>query len=213
MTRRELEPHLHSIAERPDAIPYKTSYYRGTWGFCLSQRQRDHLGDGPFDVCIDSSLKPGALTYGELVLPGKQEDQFLVSTHCCHPYMANDNLSGIGLATQLAKRLLESKHRFTYRFLFIPATIGSITWLAQNDPGLVRHGLVLTCLGDPGGFTYKKTRGGNALIDRAAAHVLTYSGVPHSIEDFIPYGYDERQYNSPGFNLPVGALMRTPNGL
>jgi aminopeptidase-like protein len=212
MNRSELEPHLHSLPERPDAIPYKTSYYREAWGFCLSQNQRNNLGDGPFEVCIDSSIKPGALTYGELVVPGSQPDEFLVSTHCCHPYMANDNLSGIGLSVQLAKRLLKLQPRLTYRFLFIPGTIGSITWLARNDASRIRHGLVLACLGDSGPFTYKKTRLGNALIDRVATHALTNSGSPHSVEDFIPYGYDERQYNSPGFKLPVGALMRTPNG-
>jgi aminopeptidase-like protein len=212
MTRAELEPHLHSLPNRPTAIPYKTSYYRETWGFCLSQRQRDQLGDGPFEVCIDSRLEPGALTYGELLIPGSLKDEFLVSTHCCHPYMANDNLSGIVLSVQLAKRLLNSQPRLSYRFLFIPGTIGSITWLALNDPSPIRHGLVLACLGDPGAFTYKKTRLGDALIDRVVKHVLDHSGVPHSVEDFIPYGYDERQYNSPGFKLPVGALMRTPNG-
>jgi aminopeptidase-like protein len=212
MTRTELDRHLHSIPERPDAIPYKTSYYREAWGFCLSHNQRNGLGDGPFEVCIDSSLKPGALTYAELVVAGSQPDEFLVSTHCCHPYMANDNLSGIGLSVQLAKHLLKSKPRLTYRFLFIPGTIGSITWLALNDSSQIRHGLVLTCLGDPGAFTYKKTRLGNAVIDRVASHVLNHSGAPYSVEDFIPYGYDERQYNSPGFKLPIGALTRTPNG-
>lgn len=212
MTRSELEPHLHSLPERPDAVPYKTSYYREAWGFCLSENQRKNLGDGPFEVCIDSSIKPGALTYGELVVPGSQSDEFLVSTHCCHPYMANDNLSGIGLSVQLAKRLLKSQPRLTYRFLFIPGTIGSITWLALNDSSRIRHGLVLTCLGDAGAFTYKKTRLGGAFIDRVTAHVLNNSGIPHSVENFIPYGYDERQYNSPGFKLSVGALMRTPNG-
>ena len=212
MTRIELEPHLHSLPDRPTAIPYKTSYYRKTWGFCLSQQQRDRLGDGPFEICIDSSIAPGALTYGELLIPGSLKDEFLVSTHCCHPFMANDNLSGIALSVQLAKRLLGSRPRLSYRFLFIPGTIGSIAWLALNDSSRVRHGLVLTCLGDPGGFTYKKTRLGDAVIDRVVRHVLNYSGVPHSVEDFIPYGYDERQYNSPGFKLSVGALMRTPNG-
>ena len=193
MTRSELEPHLHSLPERADAVPYKTSYYREAWGFCLSENQRKNLGDGPFEVCIDSSIKPGALTYGELVVPGSQRDEFLVSTHCCHPYMANDNLSGIGVSVQLAKRLLKSQPRLTYRFLFIPGTIGSITWLALNDWSRIRHGLVLTCLGDGGAFTYKKTRLGDAFIDRVAEHVLSHSGVPHSVEDFVPYGYDERQ--------------------
>ncbi|MGN6643363.1 MAG: DUF4910 domain-containing protein [Verrucomicrobiota bacterium] len=212
MTRAELEPHLHSLPNQPAAIPYKTSYYRETWGFCLSQQQRDGLGDGPFDVCIESTLKPGALTYGELMIPGRLPDEFLISTHCCHPYMANDNLSGIGLSVQLAKHLLKSTPRLSYRFVFIPGTIGSITWLALNDSSRIRHGLVLTCLGDPGTFTYKKTRLGSAFIDRVASHVLAHSGTAHAVEDFIPYGYDERQYNSPGFKLPVGALMRTPNG-
>ena len=212
MTRAELEPHLHSLPRRPLAIPYRTSYYRETWGFCLSQEQHDQLGDGPFEVCIDSSIEAGALTYGELLISGSRQDEVLVSTHCCHPYMANDNLSGIGLAVQLAKRLLNSQPRLSYRFLLIPGTIGSITWLALNDSSRIRHGLVLTCLGDPGALTYKKTRLGDAFIDRVAEHVLSHSGVPHSVEEFIPYGYDERQYNSPGFKLPVGALMRTPNG-
>ena len=186
MTRTELDRYLHSIPERPDSIPYKTSYYREAWGFCLSHNQRNSLGDGPFEVCIDSSLKPGALTYAELVVPGSQPDEFLVSTHCCHPYMANDNLSGIGLSVQLAKRLLKSKPRLTYRFLFIPGTIGSITWLALNDSNQIRHGLVLTCLGDPGAFTYKKTRLGNAVIDRVASHVLNHSGVAYSSGRFYP---------------------------
>jgi aminopeptidase-like protein len=212
MTRAELEPHLHSLPERPDAIPYKTSYYREAWGFCLSHNQRNSLGEGPFEVCIDSSIEPGTLTYGELLVRGSLEDEFLVSTHCCHPYMANDNLSGIVLSVALAKCLLKSRTRLSYRFLFIPGTIGSITWLALNDSSRIRHGLVLTCLGDPGAFTYKKTRLGNALIDRVATHVLEHSGVSHSVEEFIPYGYDERQYNSPGFKLPVGALMRSANG-
>ncbi|HEY4270884.1 MAG TPA: DUF4910 domain-containing protein [Candidatus Udaeobacter sp.] len=212
MTRAELEPYLHSLPNRPTAVPYKTSYYRKTWGFCLSQQQRDRLGDGPFEICIDSSIAPGALTYGELLIPGSFKDEFLVSTHCCHPFMANDNLSGIALSVQLAKRLRSSRPRLSYRFLFIPGTIGSIAWLALNDSSFVRHGLVLTCLGDPGGFTYKKTRLGDALIDRVVSHVLNHSGAPHSVEDFIPYGYDERQYNSPGFKLSVGALMRSPNG-
>jgi len=212
MTRAELEPRLHSLPERPDAIPYKTSYYRETWGFCLSQRQRDTLGEGPFEVCIDSTLAPGSLTYGELLIPGSTADEVLISTHCCHPFMANDNLSGIGLSVELARGLLTSSPRYSYRFLYIPGTIGSLTWLARNDASRIRHGLVLTCLGDAGAFTYKKTREGDAFIDRAVGHVLRASGAAFSIEEFSPYGYDERQYNAPGFKLPVGCLMRTPNG-
>jgi aminopeptidase-like protein len=126
--------------------------------------------------------------------------------------MANDNLSGIGMAVQLAKRLLKANPRLSYRFLFIPATIGSLTWLSRNDFNRIQQGLVLSCLGDSGPLTYKKTRPGNAVIDRVAGHVLSTSGVDYSIEDYSPYGYDERQYNSPGFKLPVGCLMRTPNG-
>lgn len=212
MLRDELDPHLHSLPNRPTAIPYKTSYYQETWGFCLSQQQRENLGDGPFDVCIESTLESGSLTYGELRIPGNAGDEVLISTHCCHPYMANDNLSGIGMAVQLAKRLLKATPRFSYRFLFIPGTIGSITWLSLNRPSRIRHGLVLSCVGDSGHFTYKRTREGNAYIDRVVEHALATSGSPYSIEPFAPYGYDERQYNSPGFKLPVGCFMRTPHG-
>lgn len=211
MMLAELEPHLVSLPNRPHAIPYKTSYYRETWGFCLSHAQRQQLGPGPFEVCIDSTLQPGALTYGELFLPGKVSDEVLVSTHCCHPYMANDNLSGIGLAVQLAKRMTKTEPRLSYRFLFVPATIGSITWLARSDYSRIRAGLVLSCLGDSGHLTYKKTRFGGTLIDRVVQHVLSMSGREFAVEDFTPYGYDERQFNSPGFKLPVGSLMRTPN--
>ena len=212
MSRAEIEPHLHWLPEHPSAIPYKTSYYAEKWGFCLSQRQRELLGEGPFEVRIDSTLEPGALSYGELVIPGETEEEFFISTHCCHPYMANDNLSGIGMAVQLAKRLIQCRSRFTFRFVFIPGTIGSLVWLSRNDSSKIRHGLVLTCLGDRGAFTYKKTRVGDAAVDEAAAHVLRHVSAEATIEDFSPYGYDERQYNSPGFNLPVGCFMRTPNG-
>ena len=212
MYRDELDPHLHSLPSRPAAIPYKTSYYHETWGFCLNQQQRESLGDGPFEVCIDSTLTPGSLTYGELFVKGETTDEVLISTHCCHPYMANDNLSGIAMSVQLAKRLLETTPRLSYRFLFIPGTIGSITWLSLNDSSSIRHGLVLSCVGDPGPFTYKRSRDGNAYVDRVAEHVLATSGSSYSIEPFVPYGYDERQYNSPGFKLPVGCFMRTPNG-
>jgi aminopeptidase-like protein len=214
MTRKELDPHLHSLPKRPESIPYKTSYYSETWGFCLSETQRDRLGAGPFEVCIDSSLKDGALSYGEIFIAGENRDEVLISTHCCHPYMANDNLSGIAVSLQLAKRLLGTRPRLSYRFLFIPGTIGSITWLARNAEKVksVRHGLVLTCLGDDGPFTYKKSRRGNAVVDRAAAHVLKTSGACHRVIDFYPYGYDERQYCSPGFNLPVGCFSRSQHG-
>ena len=209
----ELRPRLFTLPEQPDLIPYRTAYYQEDWGFCLSQRILDQLPEGDYDVCIDSSLEPGHLTYGECVLPGALEDEILISIHSCHPSLANDNLSGMVVGATLARELSAMPRRHTVRVLFIPGTIGSITWLALNEAaaGRVRHGLVLSCLGDSGRPTYKRSRRGNALVDRAAAHVLRTAGA-HAIRDFIPYGYDERQYCSPGFNLPVGCLTRTPNG-
>ncbi len=209
----ELRPHLFTLPDRPDWIPYRTSYYKEAWGFCLSQRDLDALPDGEYEVCIDSSLEPGALTYGECLVPGESSDEILVSCHVCHPSLANDNLSSLAVAALLAQRLGGVSLRHSYRFLFIPGTIGSITWLARNEAVVprIRHGLVLACLGDAGRFTYKKSRRGDATIDRVAAHVLRELG-DHEVVDFSPYGYDERQFCSPGFNLPVGRLSRTPHG-
>lgn len=214
MSLSELRPHLHSIPEKPDWIPYRTTYYKKTWGFCLTHRQLTDLPDGEYHVVIDSTLKPGHLTYGELFLPGQIEDEVLISVHCCHPSLANDNLSGIVVATRLAQELRRIDRRYSYRFLFVPGTIGAITWLSLNETVAARvaHGLVLTCIGDPGGFTYKKSRRSDTEIDRAAAHVLRWSKEQHRVVDFVPYGYDERQYCSPGFNLPVGCFMRSPHG-
>jgi aminopeptidase-like protein len=211
----QLRERLFALPDRPDWIPYRTSYYNETWGFCLTQRQLDELEDGEYEVCIDSTLEDGHLTYGECVLEGETTDEVLISTHVCHPSLANDNLSGIALAVALAQRLMEAPRRYTYRLLFVPGTIGSITWLARNEEDVVpriRHGLVLTGVGDPGQSTYKRSRRGDADVDRAAAHVLARSGAGHELQDFSPYGYDERQYCSPGFDLPVGCLMRTPHG-
>jgi aminopeptidase-like protein len=207
----ELRPHLHTLPEHPDWIPYRTSYYRQDWGFCLTHNQLSALPDGDYEVCIDSTLEDGDLTYGECFLPGKLEDEVLISVHACHPSLANDNLSGITVATALAAALKERELRYSYRFLFIPGTIGAITWLAAKRDAAerVRHGLVLTCIGDSGGFHYKKSRRGDAEIDRAMAHVLKHCGEASEILEFSPYGYDERQYCSPGFNLPVGCLMRS----
>jgi len=213
MSLAELRPHLHALPEQPDLIPYRTSYYRESWGFCLTQRVLDSLPEGQYDVCIDSTLAAGALTYGECVLPGETEEEVLFSCHSCHPSLANDNLAGMAVATFLARWLADQPRRYTYRFVFIPGTIGSIAWLAKNEARTVRvrHGLVLSCLGDAGMPHYKRSQRGNADVDRAVAHVLAHGG-PHEVRDFVPYGYDERQYCSPGFDLPVGCLTRTPNG-
>jgi aminopeptidase-like protein len=214
MSLAELRPHLFSLPETPDWIPYRTSYYRETWGFCLSHRQLEQMEQVEYEVCIDSTLEPGHLTYGEYRIQGYTDDEVLISSHACHPSLCNDNLSGMATAARLAHLLADIPLRFSYRFLWIPGTIGSITWLARNESILprVRHGLVLSCLGDQGAFTYKRSRRGDAEIDRAVEHVLQRSGREFQILDFTPYGYDERQYCSPGINLPVGCFMRTPNG-
>lgn len=210
----ELRPHLFSLPEHPDWIPYRTSYYKETWGFCLADRVLQSLPAGEYEVCIDSTLAPGSLTYGECVLTGTSADEVLVTAHSCHPSLANDNLAGIAVAVWLARALGAVPHRLTYRFIFAPGTIGSLTWLARHEAVVprIKHGLLFTCAGDRGGVTYKKSRRGNALVDRAAAHVLRTSGRAHRVIDFFPYGYDERQYCSPGFNLALGCVMRTPHG-
>jgi aminopeptidase-like protein len=214
MTLGELRPHLHSLPDRPTLVPYRTSYYERTWGFCLAHDVLESLADGEYEVCIDSTLAPGSLTYGELLIPGEREDEVLISCHSCHPSLANDNLSGMAIAALLAESLAGRRLRYSYRFLFIPGTIGSIVWLARNEARVprIRHGLVLTCLGDPGTTTYKRSRRGRSEIDRAVELVLRHSAAGYTVQDFFPYGYDERQYCSPGFDLAVGCLMRTPHG-
>lgn len=204
---------IFTIPEHPDWIPYRTSYYKENWGFCLSHNQLLALPEDEYEVCIDSTLTEGSLTYAECFLRGKSTDEVLISCHACHPSLANDNLSGLTVATALAKELVERKsdHRYSYRFLFLPGTIGAITWLARNRGAAsrIRHGLVLTCIGDEAPFHYKKSRKGDAEIDRAVTHVLSHLDAAAEILEFSPYGYDERQYCSPGFNLPVGCLMRS----
>jgi aminopeptidase-like protein len=214
MSLVELRTHLHTLPDQPDWIPYRTSYYKENWGFCLSHNHLQTMREDEYEVCIDSALENGSLTYGECYLSGESEAEVLISCHACHPSLCNDNLSGVAIATFLAKYLGQAQLRYSYRFLFIPGTIGAITWLSRNEDQInaIQHGLVLTCVGDRGHITYKKTRRGDAEIDRAVAHVLKHSGHRYDIEDFSPYGYDERQYCSPGFNLPVGCLMRTPHG-
>jgi aminopeptidase-like protein len=209
----ELRPHLFTLPEQPEVIPYKTSYYGEHWGFCLSHRQLQTMSDPEYDVVIDATLADGALTYGELLLSGAETDEILISTHVCHPSLANDNLTGIAATTMLAKRLANSsQRRHSIRFLFVPGTIGPITWLAHNEEAIarVKHGLIIAGVGDPGSLTYKRSRQEQAKIDRTAAHVLSHWPRAGRVIDFEPYGYDERQYCSPGYNLPVGRLSRTP---
>jgi len=214
LTLQELREHLFSDPTHPEWIPYRTSYYEETWGFCMAHRQLAELPEDEYEVFIDSSLTEGQLSYGEYFVPGELADEVLISCHICHPSLCNDNLSGIALATFLSKHLSQIPLRYSYRFLFVPGAIGPITWLAQNQgcAGRIKHGLVLANLGDPGTSTYKKSRRGDAMIDRAVQAVLKHAGSKYEILDFSPYGYDERQYCSPGFNLPVGLLTRTPHG-
>lgn len=215
MPLSELRPHLYSLPSRPDAIPYRTSYFKEHWGFCLSHRELEALPEGDYRVLIESRLEPGHLSYGELFLPGELADTVLLSAHICHPSLANDNLSALGVLAELGALLASlPSRRYSYRLVFAPGTIGAITWLAQNEAAArrIRHGLVAANLGDGGRFHYKRCRRGNATIDRAVSLVLRDAGEPHEIENFVPFGYDERQYNSPGFALDVGSLTRTPWG-
>lgn len=214
MDLEALKKHLYSLPDQPDLIPYRTSYYREQWGFCMRHEDLQKLGEGEYEVFIDSSLEAGSLTYGELYIPGESSDEVIFSAHICHPSLANDNLAGIAVVTELAKGLLTSSNRYSYRFLFIPGTIGSITWLAENEERIpyIKHGLVASLLGDPGNFTYKRSRRGDAEIDQIAEYVLEQSGKAHKVIDFFPYGYDERQFCSPAFNLAVGNFTRTQFG-
>ena len=214
ITLQELKNHLHSLPEHPDWIPYRTSYYNETWGFCLPHSRVEAMKDETYEVYIDSSLTEGHLTYGEYFIPGSTNEEVLFSSHVCHPSLCNDNLSGITVMTHLAKILKEMNLRYSYRFIFIPATIGSITWLALNKEktNTIKHGLVAANLGDEGNMTYKRSRRGNSGVDRVVEIMLRDSGQPYTVKDFFPYGYDERQFCSPGFNLPVGSIMRTPHG-
>ena len=211
LSLEDLRPHLHSLRDHPSWVPYRTSYYAEDWGFCLAEDVLKDLPAGEYEVVIDSTLEPGSLTYGECVLPGRSRDEIIISSHICHPSLANDNLSGVAVATFLAKALANMDRRYTYRFLFAPGTIGAITWLALNE-GItqrIRAGLVLACVGDTGHIVYKRSRQGDSPVDRAAAHILANQDGPHEVVDFSPYGNDERQFCSPGFNLPVGAFTRS----
>jgi aminopeptidase-like protein len=214
MTLEELRPHLHSIPERPDWVPYRTSYYAPAWGFCLSDRVLRALPTGQYRAVIRSRLAPGSMTLAQHLHTGAMPEEVLVFAHDCHPSLANDNLSGLSVALHLADYLRGRSTRYSYRFVFAPATIGSITWLALHGEALprIRHGLVLSLLGGPGPFHYKKSRGGAAAIDRTAPRVLRAAHPDTRVLEFSPWGYDERQFCSPGIDLPMGRLTRTPNG-
>lgn len=214
MSLDELKEHLYTLPDYPDWIPYRTTYYKESWGFCLTHKQFLELPAGEYEVVIDSSLEAGHLTYGEYFIAGETTEEVLISCHSCHPSLCNDNLSGISVAVFLAQQLSQLPRRYSYRFLFIPGTIGSITWLCRNEAQVsnIKHGLVLTCVGDGGKFTYKRSRQGKADIDKISEYVLASSGKEYEVIDFFPYGYDERQYCSPGFNLAVGCFMKSPHG-
>jgi aminopeptidase-like protein len=214
MTLEELKPHLHSLSAYPDWIPYRTSYYAQDWGFCLTDRVLRSLADGRYRPVIRSELKPGSLTLAEYVHHGLSNEEVLIFAHDCHPSLANDNLSGVAVAINLAAHLRSCTTRYTYRFVFAPATIGSITWLATNEPQLdrIKHGLVLSLLGNSAPLRYKETQSGDLIIDRTAWHVLKTEFPDSTRLDFSPWGYDERQFASPGINLPVGALLRSQSG-
>ena len=208
----ELREHVFTHHSDPDLVPYRTSYYVERWGFCMSRRRLDALAPGDYRVVVDSTLEPGAVTYGEAVLHGATDDEVLLTTYACHPSLANDNLSGVALLAEVGRALApQPALRYTYRLLWGPGTIGSICWLANNREVVerIRHGLVVSSVGDPGPLTYKKSRRGNTEIDAAVAHVLR-SEPGSRVLDWSPYGGDERQFCSPGFDLPVGAFSRTP---
>jgi aminopeptidase-like protein len=210
----DLKPHLHSDPAHPEWIPYRTSYYKAAWGFCLSHQQLQALPDGEYEVCIDTDLQPGSLSYGECLIPGERQEEVLLFAHICHPSLCNDNLSGVALLVQLGQLLRQCALKWSYRLVFAPATIGSITWLSRNEAHLERviGGLIVSVAGDPGPLTYKRSRHQRALIDRASAQVLAERGLQARVLDFSPWGYDERQFCSPGINLPMGRLTRSPNG-
>jgi aminopeptidase-like protein len=211
----ELANHLHTVPEMPDAVPYITSYYRETWGFCITHQEYNTLPrEGEYEVMIDSDLRQGSMTFAECVLPGQTDQEILFSTYLCHPSMANNELSG-PLATAFLYQKIAAlpERKYTYRFLFAPETIGVIAFLAARGQHLMKHlmaGYVLTCCGDRGDFTYKRSKHRNSVADRAAEHVLRFTDKKHRVIEFSVGGSDERQYCSPGFNMPVGSLMRTP---
>jgi aminopeptidase-like protein len=214
MSLSELRPYLHSVPELPDEVPFRNSFYARSWGFCLADRELQTLPDGQYRVVIRSSLQPGSLTLAEFVHPGESAEEVLVFAHDCHPALANDNLSGVAVSIHLAAFLATQQTRYTYRFVFAPATIGSIAWMATHADVLrrIRHGLVVALLGNDGPLHYKKTRSGDSAVDRAACQVFRTEFPGSQVLEFSPWGYDERQFASPGIDLPIGGLTRSPAG-
>lgn len=217
LTLDELKDHLHSSPEQPEVIPYRTSYYLPRWGFCLSHLQLQSLKEDIYEVKIDAEHNPiGSMTIGEAVIPGETTNEILISTYICHPSMASNELSGPLVSSFLYNKLKSEKTGYhTLRFLFVPETIGAIWYLSENGNRLMKElkaGFVITCIGDDGAFTYKKSRRGNSVADKCAEYVFDNSNAKFTVEDFFPTGSDERQYCSPGFNLPVGSIMRTRYG-
>lgn len=216
LTRDELELFLHTHPYLESAIPYITSYYSPRWGFCLSQNQKKLLGEGPFHVVIDSSHTKGSLSYGDVVIEGESQEEILFSTYLCHPSMANNELSGPVVAAALARSILKMERRhYTYRFVFIPETIGSIAYLSKHLEHLkntVRAGWVITCIGDDRSYSYLPSRNGNTLADRVSKQMIALSGNHFDVYTYLDRGSDERQYCSPQVDLPVASLMRSKYG-
>jgi aminopeptidase-like protein len=216
MKLEELQKYLYSLSEQPKAIPFITSYYQERWGFCLTQEQRDNLVDGEYEVVIDSKLFNGELNYGELVLPGESDKEIFLSTYICHPSMANNEISGVAVATYIAKWLSELKvRRYTYRLVFVPETIGSITYLSKNYVDLkkkVTAGFNISCIGDERSYSYLPSRNGNTISDKVAKHVLKWIAPNYVSYSWLDRGSDERQYCAPGIDLPIASILRTKYG-
>lgn len=215
LSRDQLEDHLYSLPDQPEAIPYVTSYYQKNWGFCLSHNARESMGEGPFHVLIDSELFDGSMTYAELVLPGRESKEVLLSTYLCHPSLANNELSGPIIWTFLISHLQQRERRFTYRCYIGPETIGAINYIHSRREELrnVVAGWVLTCIGDNGPFSYLESRLKDSLSNRIGRAVVESQGANHAIHSFLDRGSDERQFCSPGVDLPIGSFMRTKYGL